>query len=78
MQIWHREIALYKKRKFFIKDFFGKCDQILRRLRIWSYLLKKSLMEKIIFCAVLFNKVMRSTFLGREIECPTLVLTKIL
>ena len=31
---------------FFIKDFFGKCDQI------WSHLLKKSLMENFIFCAV--------------------------
>ena len=37
--------------KFSIKDFFSKCDQIRRKLRIWSYLLKKSLMENI-FCAV--------------------------
>ena len=34
------------------KDFFSKCDQIRRELRIWSYLLKKSLMENFIFCAV--------------------------
>ena len=39
------------KIKFSIKDFFGKCDQIRRKLRIWSYLLKKSLMENFIFCA---------------------------
>ena len=38
--------------KFSIKDFFSKCDQIRRNLRIWSHLLKKSLMEKLIFCAV--------------------------
>ena len=38
--------------KFFIKDFFDKCDQIRRQLRIWSRLLKKSLMENFIFCAV--------------------------
>ena len=38
--------------KFSIKDFFGKCDQIRRILRIWSHLLKKSLMENFIFCAV--------------------------
>ena len=34
---------------FSIKDFFGKCDQIRRKLRIWSHLLKKSLMENFIF-----------------------------
>ena len=39
--------------KFFIKDFFGKCDQIRRKLRIWSHLLKKSFMENFIFCAVM-------------------------
>ena len=41
--------------KFSIKDFFSKCDQILKKLRIWSNLLKKSLMENFIFCAV-FDK----------------------
>ena len=38
--------------KFYIKDFFSKCDQIRSFLRIWSHLLKKSLMENVIFCAV--------------------------
>ena len=37
---------------FYIRDLFGKCDQIFRKLRIWSYLLKKFLMENFIFCAV--------------------------
>ena len=37
--------TLIKKMKFSIKDFFSKCDQILSFLRIWSHLLKKSLME---------------------------------
>ena len=41
--------------KFSIKDFFSKCDQIHSKLRIWSYLLKKSLMENFIFCAVSQN-----------------------
>ena len=45
------EIPL-QKMKFSIKDFFSKCDQIGSFLRIWSYLLKKSLMENFIFCAV--------------------------
>ena len=41
------------KMKFSIGDFFNKCDQICRKLRIWSHLLKKSPMEDFIFCAVL-------------------------
>ena len=36
-----------------MKDFFSKCDQIRRNLRIWSHLLKKSIMQNLIFCAVL-------------------------
>ena len=40
------------KMKFSVKDFFSKCDQIWRKLRIWSHLLKKSSMENFIFCAV--------------------------
>ena len=39
--------------KFSIKDFFSKCYQIRRELRIWSRLLKISLMENLIFCAVI-------------------------
>ena len=38
-----------QKIKFSIKDFFSKCDQIRSFLRIWSHLLKKSLMEKFLF-----------------------------
>ena len=38
--------------KFSIKDFFSKCDQICSFLWISSYLLKKSLMENFVFCAV--------------------------
>ena len=41
--------------KFSIKDFFSECDQIHRKLRFWSHLLKKSLMENFIFCAVCQN-----------------------
>ena len=39
--------------KFPIKDFFSKCKQICRKLRIRSYLQKKSLMESFPFCVVL-------------------------
>ena len=35
----------HKKMKFSIKDFFSKCDQIPRKLWIWSHLLKQALME---------------------------------
>ena len=41
-----------KEMKFSIKDFFSKCDQVRRKLQIWSHLLKKSLKENFIFCAV--------------------------
>ena len=41
-----------QKIKFSIKDFFSKCDHIRRKLRIWSHILKKSLMGNFIFCAV--------------------------
>ena len=41
-----------QKMKFSIKEFFSKYDQIRRKLRIWSHLLRKSLMENFIFCAV--------------------------
>ena len=39
--------------KFYITDFFSKYDQIHSFLRIWPHLLKESLMENFIFCAVL-------------------------
>ena len=39
--------------KFSIKGFFSKCDQIHRKLQIWSHLLEKSLMETFLFYAVL-------------------------
>ena len=42
-----------QKMKFSSKDFFSKCDQTRSFLRIWSHLLKKSLIENSIFCTVL-------------------------
>ena len=38
--------------KFSIKDFFSWCNQIRRKLRIWSHLLKRSLTENFTLCAV--------------------------
>ena len=48
-----------QKMKFYIKDFFSKCDQIRRELRIWSHLSQKSFMENFIFCAVHVQKYIR-------------------
>ena len=42
---------LEKKLNFSIKDIFSKC------VEIWSHLLKKSLMEILIFCAVLVIQI---------------------
>ena len=60
--------------KFSIKDFFSKCDQIQSFLRMWLHLLKESLMENFIFCAVTYFQIAsiyiymttqnRSLFLG--------------
>ena len=50
------------KMKFSIKDFFSKSDQIRRRLRTWSHLMKKLLMENFIFCAVTYFSQSQSTF----------------
>ena len=55
MQVLHATYTT-QKMMFFIKDFFSICDQIRSFLRIWSCLLKKSLMENFNFCAVLLNQ----------------------
>ena len=47
--------TLRKKMKFSIKGFFSKCDQIGRKLQIWSHLLRKFLMVNFIFCAVIYQ-----------------------
>ena len=46
-----------QKMKFSIKDFLSKCDQIGRKLGIWSHILKKYLIENFIFCAVLVSQI---------------------
>ena len=44
--------ALHCTKSFPLRIFFSKCDQIRSKLRIWSHLLKKSVMENFIFYAV--------------------------
>ena len=59
-------VSTAQKTKFFIKDFFSKCNQIRSFLRIWSNLLKKSLMEIFIFCAVIIFEALQGLFLPRS------------
>ena len=41
-----------QKLKFSFKNFFSKCDQMRRKLQIWSHLRKKILMGNFIFCTM--------------------------
>ena len=43
---YHFSSHTAQKMEFSITDFFSKFDEIRRELRIWSHLLKKSLMMK--------------------------------
>ena len=42
--------------KFSVKDFISKCEQIRKKLRIWSRLPKKSLKENLIFCEITYKE----------------------
>ena len=53
-----------RKMKFSIKDFISKCDEIRRKLRTWSHLLKKFLIENFIFCAVVNTRVPSGRIIG--------------
>ena len=55
-----------QKAKFSLKDLYSKFGQI--RSRIWSYLLKKSLMKNFSFCAVL-TLTLLINLLYRETLC---------
>ena len=62
-----------QKIKFSIKVFFSKCDQIRRKLLIRLHLLKTSLMENFIFCAVVnetFNKFQAELFKVTDKHAP--------
>ena len=62
-----------QKMQFSIEDFFSKCNQIRRKLWIWSHLIKKSSMKNEIFlCSSLFTKyefinIRRSIFRNLQI-----------
>ena len=58
-----------QKRNFSIRDFFSKCDQIRRKMRIWSYLLKKTSTENFIFAQWKFDWY--CVYLREAIAAPT-------
>ena len=62
--------------KFFIKDFFGKCDQICRKLWSWSHLLKKYLIENFIFCAVRREVQLVMSNQSNSLRCYLYLMTK--
>ena len=55
--------------KFSIWDFSSKCVQICSFLQIWSHLLKKSLMENFIFCAVIVFIVHHLNLVFTRLSC---------
>ena len=59
-----------QKLKFSIRDFFSKCDQIHRKLRIWSHLQKTSLMENFIFLCSAFTEEITGTSRLRQWGVP--------
>ena len=52
-RLYTHKTCTAQKLKFSINDFFSKRDQICRKLRIWSHLQKKLLIENFICCAVI-------------------------
>ena len=56
-QVWREtQYPLHKKIKLSIEYFFSECDQVRRKLHIWSHLLKKSLMQNFgFFCSDLYK-----------------------
>ena len=63
----HR-ILWHCTKKFSIIDFFSKCDQICRKLQIWSHFLKKPLMGNFIFffCSERFARRIQKHFLDNR------------
>ena len=62
-----------------ITDFLSKCDQIRRKLPIWSYLLKKSLMENFIFlCGEWWDKTRETCHVLTRETCHVMSCSKIM
>ena len=63
--------------KFSIKAFFSKYDQIRSFLRIWSHLLKKSLMKNLIFHLVKKSLMENFIFCAQLLKAQPLVYPKL-
>ena len=72
------ELILLHKKKFSIKDFFSNCDQIRRKLWIWSHLLKKSFIKKFHFLCNVYIRQNGYQLESRRIIKKVLGLLKIL
>ena len=60
--------------KFSNEDFFRKYDQICSFPRIWSRLLKKSLMKNFIFCAVYETSCKKGVVYDNEVKFNQLLM----
>ena len=58
-----------QKMKFSIKNFVSKFNQIRSFRRIWSHLLKKSLMKNFIYCAVFTVNFEHSQHVNQVFSC---------
>ena len=68
-------VTTTQKMKFSIEDFFSKCDQIRRKLRIWSHLLKKWLIGNFIFCTVNKFQLWRHEIIKKNNQITLSILT---
>ena len=61
--------------KFSLKDFFSKCDQIRKKLLIWSHLLKKYSVENLIFLQWNITIVINDVIENRKIDSMQLLIS---
>ena len=60
--------VIAQKKKFYIKGFFSKCNQIRGELQIWSHLLKKFLMKNFIFRLVSRMQKQKVTWSSQQFQ----------
>ena len=61
--------------KFFLKDFFSKCDQIRKKLLIWPHLLKKYSVENLIFLQWNITILINDVIENRKIDSMKLLIS---
>ena len=60
--------------KFSIKDYFSQRNQTRKKLRIWSHLLKKPLMENFIFCAMIYLYIIQTERINNSVSTNEIML----